>query len=198
MNATQVFETCGEAAKAASRAIASLLRHLIEAQGRAVLLLDCTDAPTEFLASIIAEPGIDWTQIIVTQAAEFEGQSAESNESCQRFLNENLISRVPIMTFHAMRGDAPNQQAAKANLSARLSRMPPDVSLISKDLFDALQAIEESEEQIVSLRLNGRPVLAFTPATYATSLQVVLGQATETEAREGIGTGVQKFLYTSS
>jgi hypothetical protein len=191
------FGTPAEAAKAAAQAVGLRLRDLIASQGRAVVLVDCISRPIDLFAHLIAEIGIDWTQVIVFQASEFVGEASDSRSSCQRFLTEHLISRVPIVTFHPMRANAPNQPAALTNISERLSRMPADVAILSTELFATLSAREDSTEQVVHLHLRERVALAFKLHAFEDASLFVVGEAAEYENRRTTPGNEQAFLFRS-
>ena len=71
-------------ARMAAERIAHCLTQRIESHGRAVLLIDCTSRPLHLLTELAAQAGVDWTQVIVFQASEFVGETADSKSSCQR------------------------------------------------------------------------------------------------------------------
>src|SRR6185503_17222282 len=76
-----VFATAAQAISAAASAVALELRRLIRERGRAVGIFDGALLPEEFFAALTAEPELDWTQVIVFQAAEFLG-----TDDLRRFL----------------------------------------------------------------------------------------------------------------
>lgn len=193
MNA--LFESREEAAYAAAKAVARVLRNLIASRGRAVFLVDCTTAPLEFLTFLVAETEIDWTQVIVFQAAEFVGETPDSIASCQHFLTEHLIARVPVITFHPMRGDAPNPRAAISNLSERLTRMLPDIAVLSTELFAELSSLDPPASGIAELKLGDRVTLAFSLTALSECSVFVLGSDASCGNREIAGE--QTFIFTN-
>lgn len=196
MNA--LFEKREEAARAAAQAVALTLRNLIAQQGRAVILVDCASRPLEFLECLIAEAGIDWTQVIVFQACEFIGEGPDSLTSCQHFLTKHFISRVPVVTFHPMRADAPNPRAAISNLSERLARMPADIAFLSGELFAALTALDDSAGKIAGLRLGDRVTIAFTLDALEKCRVFILGESSGFANRKTTELNEKTFLFTNS
>lgn len=162
-NSREVLPVPPEATTAASRAVANELRRLNASRGRAVALFDSFTQPVEFFAQLVAEPEIDWTQIIVFQAGELIGESADSPASCQRFITEHVLLRVPIVSFHAMRGDAANQEAAAANFSQRLAELPPDLAFVSSQLLDAIRS-SSSSEMVARTLIAPREAITITPS----------------------------------
>lgn len=84
--------------------------------------------PKEFFTALTAEPELDWTQVIVFQAAELLG-----TDDLRRFLTNHFIMRVPIIEFHAIRGDAANPRAAASNFADRLAARPADFAVLGVD-----------------------------------------------------------------
>jgi hypothetical protein len=195
MNA--LFEKREEAASAVAQAVALELRSLIATNGRAVFLVDCTSRPLEFFASLTHHREVDWTQVIVFQAAEFAGESPDSPTSCQHFLTEHFLSRVPIITFHPLRADAPNPSAAIDNIAHRLARMPPEIAFMSTELLSTLSAHGNPTETVARLKLGERGALAFTPAVLEQCSLFVLGEASSRRHQLAIGGREQTFLFTN-
>jgi len=123
-----VFATAAQAISGAASAVALELRRLIRERGRAVGIFDGALLPEEFFAALTAEPELDWTQVIVFQAAEFLG-----TDDLRRFLTNHFIMRVPIIEFHAIRGDAANPRAAASNFADRLAGRPADFAVLGID-----------------------------------------------------------------
>ena len=175
------FDTPEEAAKAAAQVIAQHLIQLIESQGRAVIIIDCASRPRDFFTGLTAREDVDWTQVIVFQASEFLGEGSDSRSSCQRFLTEHLISRVPIVSFYPMRGDAPNPKAAVDNLSNRYQRTPADIAFLSTELLEAVNSEEHTGNLIGDVKLNGRRMISFSTVALEQCAIFVYG-----EPREGL------------
>jgi len=125
-----VFATAAQATDAAASAVALELRRLIRERGRAVGIFDGSLLPEKFFSTLTAEPDIEWTQVIVFQAAEFLGIDEQSPRCLRRFLTDHFIMRVPIIEFHAIRGDAANPRAAASNFADRLAAKPADFAVL--------------------------------------------------------------------
>jgi 6-phosphogluconolactonase/glucosamine-6-phosphate isomerase/deaminase len=123
-----VFATAAQAISAAASDVALELRRLIRERGRAVGIFDGALLPEEFFTALTAEPELDWTQVIVFQAAELLG-----TDDLRRFLTNHFIMRVPIIEFHAIRGDAANPRAAASNFADRLAAKPADFAVLGVD-----------------------------------------------------------------
>ena len=179
---TQHFETLKVASQNASHAFAAELRRLIESHGRAVALFDCVGRHAEFFDQLVIEPGVDWTQVIVFQSSEQLGERADSESSCQKFLTEQLLKRVPIVSFHPLRGDAPNPRAAATNFGERLTKTPPDLALLSTEVLAVLPP--HSSEQVVGVNLaTNRQLLSISlEVLLACPAVFVLGIDTSTKS----------------
>lgn len=165
---SQDFSSLAAAAAAAATALGGELRHRLSVSGKATVMLDGFDLPTLFLDRLSAEPDIDWTQVIVFQAGEYLGASSDSSDSIQKLLNDHLIVRVPIITFHYLRGDAPNPNAAAANFSARLAAAPCDLALIGFGLLRGAIADSTESRSVALCQINDRKILAVTRSALTT------------------------------
>lgn len=195
-NSTETFAVPSEAATAASRAVANALRRINASRGRAVALFDSFTQPVEFFAQLVAEPEIDWTQLIAFQAGEFIDASADSPASCQRFITEHVLLRVPIVSFHAMRGDAANQEAAAANFSQRLTELPPDLAFVSSQLLDAIRS-SSSREMVARTLIGPHEAIAITPSVVLSCPSLfVLGGSRIAELAAS-HPNAQSFLYAN-
>lgn len=146
-----------ENAELASAAI----RRLLAARGRAVVVVDGS-LPDDFFASFAAQSGIDWTQVIVFLAGEYLGASSKVEDSLRRRVNENLLRRVPIVEFHAPRGEAANPAAVVSNYAALLDALPPDLAILG--LFAARLPEGEDEASVAIAEVVGRRAIAVTGA----------------------------------
>lgn len=162
-----VFQTPTQAAQAAANAVAGEIRRLLTQNAHATAIFDGLDQPVTFFESLVQTKGIDWTQVIVFQAAEYLGADGESPKSGQRFLTESFLLQVPIVTFHALRGDAANQRAADANFSAQLSDTPPDLAFLGFDLLSALELDVRTDVAVGLISIKQQRVVAITPGFVA-------------------------------
>ncbi len=158
----EVFPTPHQAAQAAANAVAGEIRRLLARNAHATAIFDGLNQPVTFFESLVQTTGIDWTQVIVFQAAEYLGADGESSKSGQRLLTESFLLQVPIVTFHALRGDAANQRAADANFSARLSDTPPDFAFLGFDLLSALERDVRTDEAVGLISIKQQRVVAIT------------------------------------
>ncbi|MEP7272636.1 MAG: 6-phosphogluconolactonase [Acidobacteriota bacterium] len=159
-----VFQTTSEAAHAAANAVAGEIRRSLAKNGHASAIFDGFSLPVAFFDSLIQMPDIDWTQVIVFQAGEYLGEDRQASSSAQRFLTDHLVLRVPIVSFHPMRGDAANPRAAAANYSARLTASPPDFALLGFDFLSVEGPPVEQDHKVGVIIVGGRRAAALTPA----------------------------------
>ena len=158
-----VFATAAQAISEAASAVARELRRLIRERGRAVGIFDGALLPEEFFTVLTAEPELDWTQVIVFQAAELFG-----TDDLRRFLTNHFIMRVPIIEFHAIRGDAANPRAAASNFADRLAARPADFAVMGIDdngrlgLLPPQESDSAEHESIGIVEIESGSALAIT------------------------------------
>jgi glucosamine-6-phosphate deaminase len=85
---------------------------------------------TETLEGLIAEPGIDWSQIQAFHLDEYTGASPECPYSFRRYLTDTLFSRVPIGNFEGLRAESADLGAECTRYSEELTRANPTVALL--------------------------------------------------------------------
>lgn len=142
-------------------AAAEAIRRLIAAHGRAVIVIDGS-LSDDFFAAFAARRGIDWTQVIVFLAGEYLGAGAEAEESLRRRVTDNLLRRVPIVEFHAPRGEAANPAAVVANYAAQLVSLPPELAILGS--FAARLPQGEDPATVAVVEAGRRRAISVTAA----------------------------------
>ncbi len=93
-------------AAAAATAAAAIIVDSIEARGLARVILATAVSQVEFYESLVSCKAIDWSRIIVFHMDEFLGIPESHSASFGRFLNQYLLTRIPVRAAHKIRGDA--------------------------------------------------------------------------------------------
>ena len=115
---------------AAASVIAAEIRQAIQERGKANVIFASAPSQNEFLANLVEAPDIDWSRVIAFHLDEYLGMDDRAPQSFRRFLIDRLVSKVPIVEFHGLRGDAPDA-AQEANRYAELLRAnPPDLAVL--------------------------------------------------------------------
>jgi glucosamine-6-phosphate deaminase len=125
-----VYESRPAMGKAAASVIASEIRQLIEARGRAVVIFASAPSQNEFLENLVAEPGIDWTQVIAFHLDEYLGMSETAPQSFRRFLIDRLGNKVALGEFNGLRGESANGDAEAKRYADLLKANPPDIGVL--------------------------------------------------------------------
>jgi len=125
-----VFETRSELGAAAGQLAADALRSAIAENGEARLVVATGASQFETLASLIAEPNVDWSRVTGFHLDEYLGLSATHPASFRRYLRERFVEHVPLREFHYINGEATGSEAECARLGQLISARPIDVALI--------------------------------------------------------------------
>lgn len=175
-----IYPTATQAMYAAASAVASELRDSIATRNRAVGVFDGALLPGVFFDALVAEAKIDWTQVIVFQAGEYLNTDQRAGGSLRHFLVEHLIMRVPIVEFHALRGEAANPLAVAANYEARLAAYAPDLAVLGLDhdgRIGLLPANNDDQDYATSamiVEVNGRRGLTLTASALMNCPRLIL------------------------
>lgn len=105
------------------------LRHAIESNGKANLVVATGSSQFEVLGELAAQDGIDWSRVHGFHLDEYVGINSEHPASFCKYLKERFVDLVPLASFEYLRGD---QEAAAtiARASQRLLQAPTDVALV--------------------------------------------------------------------
>src|ERR1700744_5849616 len=106
-----VHENRAALGAAAGKAIAAALRSQITAQGSVTVALAAAPSQNETLATLIAEPGIDWSAVTAFHLDEYAGAKPDSPWSFRRFLREHVFDHVHPRAFNPVQGEAEDKQA---------------------------------------------------------------------------------------
>lgn len=125
-----VYESRQQMSAAAAIAVATEIRRLIAAHGKAIGLFTSVSSHNEFLDELVNADGIEWTRVIGFHQAEYLGMEEDAPQSLRRFLLDRLVRRIPMVEFHGIRGEAANPEAVCANYAALLKTRPPDFAAV--------------------------------------------------------------------
>lgn len=125
-----VHENRAALGAAAGKSIAEALRNRIAAQGAVTVAFAAAPSQNETLATLIAEPGIDWNAVTAFHLDEYAGSKPDSSWSFRRFLREHIFDHVKPHVFHQIGGEAEDQAAECARYSALLPNGGFDIALL--------------------------------------------------------------------
>lgn len=126
----KITNTPQELGEAAGRAAAKLIRQTLAEKGRAHLILATGTSQFETLNQLVAEPHIDWGQVVLFHLDEYIGLPESAPASFRKYLRERFIAQVPpLKAAHLVNGEA-DPTAECARLAALIQQHPIDVALI--------------------------------------------------------------------
>ena len=125
-----VYESRQAMGQAAAAAVAGELRRLLEERGQAVGIFASAPSQNEFLAALVASPGIDWRRVTGFHLDEYAGMDEGAPQSFRRFLLERLVNKVAFGEFHGLRGESSDAEAECERYAALLAANPPDFAVL--------------------------------------------------------------------
>jgi len=126
----EVFPSRPMMGVAAARAVAEAIRGLLARDGRAAVIFASAPSQNEFLAALRQEPGIDWLKLTAFHLDEYVGVAPDHPASFRRFLVDRLFSRVKVVAFHGLDGQAKDLPAECARYAALLRAAGPALAIL--------------------------------------------------------------------
>lgn len=102
----QLYRSASDLARGAAQRVQGYLQEVIKGQGGAAVLLATGNSQIEFLDTLIALGGLDWSKITLFHLDEYLGIHANHPASFRRYLRERVEIRVNPGAFHYIEGDA--------------------------------------------------------------------------------------------
>lgn len=116
---------------AAGLEAARLIADAIRERGHARIVVATGASQFATLATLVAQPGIDWSVVECFHLDEYVGLDERHPASFRRYLKERFVAKVPTLrAFHGVAGDAPDLQAECARLGRLIAAAPIDVLLL--------------------------------------------------------------------
>ncbi len=91
--------------KQSSKEGAESIRQAIAKQGQASIIVATGASQFDTLASLIEEPGIDWSKVTAFHLDEYLGIPLTHPASFRKYLKERFVDKVPVKTFHYIDGE---------------------------------------------------------------------------------------------
>src|SRR5467141_949660 len=115
--------------RAAAEQAAVSLRNAIQSSGRARIVAATGASQCEFLDSLTAMPGIEWTRVEMFHLDEYIGLPASHPASFRKYLLERLIHKTTITKYHLLDGEG-NVPETVRKVSAELTAAPIDIAFV--------------------------------------------------------------------
>src|SRR6267378_1792653 len=125
----KVFEDKASLGRTAAEQAAVSLRNAIQSSGIARIIAATGASQFEFLDSLTAMPGIEWTRVEMFHLDEYIGLPASHPASFRNYLQERLIRKTGIIHHHLLNGEGDPAEAIRRTGLA-LREAPVDVAFV--------------------------------------------------------------------
>jgi len=125
----RVLEGRDSLGKAAAVQAATAIERAIAANGKARIIGASAASQFEFLEALIGTPGIDWTRVELFHLDEYIGLPKTHPASFCKFLQDRLISKTGIATYHFLDGEKDPADVIRLTNEA-ISAAPIDVAFV--------------------------------------------------------------------
>lgn len=110
---TRTYRDRGVMSRAAARHAAARLRERLASDGRVRLVAATGASQVDFLAALVAEPGIDWARVELFHLDEYVGLPITHPASFRKYLLDRLIVPTGIATYHFLEGESDARLSAE-------------------------------------------------------------------------------------
>lgn len=123
----QVFVDRRALGRASGAAVASKMRELL-AKKPVSMIFAAAQSQIEFLETLVAQKGIDWSRVTAFHMDEFIGLPGTAPQSFGRWLSDRLFDKVKPGRVHYLDGLAKDVDRECARYSKLLQESPPDIT----------------------------------------------------------------------
>jgi glucosamine-6-phosphate deaminase len=125
----RIYEDKTSLAQAAAKLAAAALREAIETRGQARLIAATGVSQFEFLDTLTASGGIDWTRVEMFHLDEYIGLPVSHPASFRKYLLERLIQKAGITKYHLLDGDGTVDEVIR-RVGRELTAAPVDIAFV--------------------------------------------------------------------
>jgi len=125
--AVRVYQQQTDLAKDVAHIAQDYLQEVLARQGSAAVILATGNSQIQFLESLIALGGVDWSRLTLFHMDEYLGIEAGHKASFRRYMRERVEQRVKPRQFHYLEGDAALPLDECARYAALLEAQPVDL-----------------------------------------------------------------------
>lgn len=122
-----IYDTRAEGGKKAASDGAETIRRLLGEKDWVNIVFAAAPSQNDTLASLIAEPGIDWSRVRAFHMDEYVGFGRERPQSFGYYLREHIFGCVPFGEVHYLNGAAEDPDAECTRYAALLTEYPTDI-----------------------------------------------------------------------
>lgn len=164
-----IFDTAQEMARAAGVYAGERLRAAIAKNGEAFLIAATGASQLEMLATLIKQD-VDWTKVTMFHLDEYVGLPITHKASFRKYLQEQLVSKVPMKKAYFLDGDA------------------PDVSEVCRRVGEAIRSCT-IDVALVGIGENGHLAFNDPPANFTTNEPYIVVDLDEACRKQQVGEG---------
>jgi glucosamine-6-phosphate deaminase len=165
----RIFPDKDALGRAAAADAARLIRQAIAERGAARILAATGESQVDFLAALVASPGVDWPKVEMFHLDEYIGLSSDHPASFRKYLVDRLVRPAGIVRVHLLDGEA-DPAATCERVGRLLTAAPVDV---------AFAGIGE----------NGHIAFNDPPADFETAAPYIVVRLDEACRRQQVGEG---------
>jgi glucosamine-6-phosphate deaminase len=124
-----IYDNRQAMSRAAAERAADAIRRAIAASGQARIVAATGASQIDFLASLVASPGIAWPSVEMFHLDEYVGISVDHSASFRRYLLDRLINKAGITRYHLLDGEHDAEHVAD-EVGRELAAAPVDVAFV--------------------------------------------------------------------
>lgn len=126
----EIYPSREAAGAAAAQAAAEALKKLSKASGNIGVIFATGASQIDTLKALTEIPGLPWDRIRGFHMDEYIGISVDHPASFRRYMREKLTSRVPMLEFFGVNGNAPDPERECREYADRLRSANPQLCLL--------------------------------------------------------------------
>lgn len=165
----EIHTNANAAGRAAADRAAAMINQIVANQGTCRLVFATGASQFELLAQLTAKP-LPWNKIIGFHLDEYLGLAADHPASFCHYLQQRVVSKVPLQRFHFINGTAENSQRECERLNQLIQVAPIDLALIG-------------------IGENGHLAFNDPPADFETTTPFIVVELDEACRRQQLGEG---------
>ena len=123
----RAYDSRAAMGEAAAHDCAAKLRELLAKKSEVNVIFAAAPSQNEMLASLIREPGIDWSRVNAFHMDEYVGLPADAPQGFGNFLRDRIFSKLPFKSVSYLNGQCADREAECARYSSLLRLNPVDI-----------------------------------------------------------------------
>jgi glucosamine-6-phosphate deaminase len=126
----RVYENREDLGRAAADMLAERIKERLGSAGPLSMIFASAPSQTETLRHLAGQSGIAWDRISGFHLDEYAGAKETDAHSFRKFLEDHLLSKVTLQSFHGLRGEAADLEEACRDYAALLRQASPRLALL--------------------------------------------------------------------